>query len=69
MSSRQCEYWSETDLRCKFMAHYQIEAQWTLVDYGYWYACDEHVQGVAKSIRERTCDGQPCVYLEVTAFD
>lgn len=54
---------------CPNLATYEVQAQWTLVDFGRWLCCDEDLDRVVEHLWKRYVDGQPAVDVWWTRFD
>lgn len=57
------------DVPCDKPAVWELLAQWTIVDFGTWYACDQHLQLVTEYLMARTVDGWPLLELLTYALD
>lgn len=57
MTEPRCESAANDGLPCRQEAAFWIEAQWTIADFGTWYACADHVDQVERWLWARTVDG------------
>lgn len=57
MTSPQCDAAGNDGLACRGDLVAWIEAQWTIADFGTWYACEQHVDAVERWLWARTVDG------------
>lgn len=50
---------------CGQLADFAIHAQWTIVDFGTWWACWEHAPNVVGKRALEDRDGARCVSIEL----
>jgi len=54
---------------CDKAATFWLEVQWSIADFGEWYACDEDLEGMVDYFAKKKTDGRLPVVLDVHVIE